>query len=185
VPLVRQAGSDSGGCSLVLQPAGTIGLTFSAARTTGSKIESARVDEFFSLDGDRIVIRAPRVFVPPTKAALQWILRDSTTGVTAATFSFEPLAFDARESCYVIAGGDLRNFIGDTSRPATDKTLRGGIKPYLDSLLAQGDLAETGDARSLTLTATLVADGQSIPVEGTLPVQISRRGKTIIEPAAE
>jgi hypothetical protein len=185
VPLVRQAGSDSGGCSLVLQPAGTIGLTFSAARTTGSKIESARVDEFFSLDGDRIVIRAPRVFVPPTKAALQWILRDSTTGVTAATFSFEPLAFDARESCYVIAGGDLRNFIGDTSRPATDKTLRGGIKPYLDSLLAQGDLAETGDARSLTLTATLVADGQSIPVEGTLPVQISRRGKTIIEPTAE
>ncbi len=185
VPLVRRAGSDSGGCSLVLQPAGTIGLTFSAARTTGSKTESARVDEFFSLDGDRIVIRAPRVFVPPTKASLQWILRDSTTGVTAATFSFEPLAFDARESCYVIAGGDLRNFIGDTSRPATDKTLRGGIKPYLDSLLAQGDLAETGDTRSLTLTATLVADGQSIPVEGTLPVQISRRGKTIVEPTAE
>ena len=54
--------------------------------------------------------------------------RVPATGATAATFSFDGLAFDARNSRYMIAGGDLRNFIGDTSRPATDKTLRGAVK---------------------------------------------------------
>ena len=83
----------------------------------------------------------------------------------------------------MIAGGDLRNFIGDTSRPATDKTLRGAVKPYLDSLLAQGSLAEDGDAVPFTLTAAIVANQQEVPIGGSLDVQATRRGKTAIEPA--
>jgi len=74
--------------------------------------------------------------------------------------------------------------VGDTSRPATDKTLRGALKPYLDALLARGEIADDGDAVPFTLTATLVAEGQRVPVEGSIPVTVSRRGKTTVEPAA-
>jgi hypothetical protein len=121
------------------------------------------------------------VFVPPARGALQFELRDESSGATAALFSFEPLAFDARAGAYVIAGGDLRNFVGDTSRPATDKTLRGALKPYLDALLARGEIANDGDTLPFTLTATLVADGQRVPVAGVIPVTVVRRGKTTVE----
>jgi hypothetical protein len=85
----------------------------------------------------------------------------------------------------VIAGGDLRNLVGDTSRPATDKTIRGALKPYLDACLAQGRLAEDGDALPFTLSATLVADGLRVPVVGSLPLTATRRGKTtVVEPDA-
>ena len=73
----------------------------------------------------------------------------------------------------------------NTSRPATDKTLRGAVKPYLDHLLAQGQLAADGDAVPLTLTAALVAEGQEVPIGGTIAVQATRRGKTIVEPKPE
>jgi hypothetical protein len=119
------------------------------------------------------------------KGVLQFVLRDESTGATAAEFSFDQLAFDPRASAYVIAGGDLRNLVGDTSRPATDKTIRGALKPYLDALLAQGRLAEDGDALPFTLSATLVADGLRVPVVGSLPLTATRRGKTtVVEPDA-
>jgi hypothetical protein len=76
----------------------------------------------------------------------------------------------------VIAGGDLRNFVGDTSRPATDKTLRGAVKPYLDSLLQQGGLGDDGDAVPLTVTAAIVAGEHEVPVAGALAVTATRRG---------
>ena len=80
----------------------------------------------------------------------------------------------------MIAGGDLRNFVGDTSRPATDKTLRGAVKPYLDALLATGGLAEDGDSVALSLTAEIVAGDRAVPVSGSVPVTATRRGKDAV-----
>jgi hypothetical protein len=81
----------------------------------------------------------------------------------------------------VIAGGPLRNLIGDTSRPATDKTLRGAVKPWLDNALAEGGLATDGDTATGSLTATLVAGQQEIPIGGSIRVTATRRGKTLEE----
>jgi len=85
----------------------------------------------------------------------------------------------------VIAGAQLRNFIGDTSRPATDKTLRGAVKPYLDSLLLRGGLADDGDAVPLTITVALVSGEHELPIGGEIAVQATRRGKTTTEPVPD
>ena len=179
VPVARR--TDSGGCSLAFESSCAIGLTFTTTKTAGTKQESAKMDEFFSASCDAIEITVPASFIPPAKASLRLLLRDASSGVTAATFSLDEPFFDARRSRYVIAGGDLRNFIGDTSRPATDKTLRGAVKPYLDSLLARGGLAEDGDSVPFTLTAAIVANQQEVPIGGSLSVQATRRGKTVVE----
>ena len=183
VPVARRSRGADAGCMLAFADANALRLTFTVGKAAGTKAEAARIDEFFAADGDQLAIRAPDVFVPPAKGVLQFVLRDESTGATAAEFSFDALAFDPRESAYVIAGGDLRNLVGDTSRPATDKTIRGAIKPYLDACLAQGRLAEDGDALPFTLSATLVADGLRVPVAGSIPLTATRRGKTtVVEP---
>jgi len=184
VPVARRPDGLEAGCGPAIAESNTLRLSFTVGKATGTRTEAARVDEFFAADADRIEIRAPEVFVPPAGGALQFVLRDETSGATAAVFSFGPLAFDARAGGYVIAGGDLRNFVGDTSRPATDKTLRGALKPYLDALLARGEIAEDGDTLPFTLTAVLAADGQRVPVAGAIPLTVTRRGKTTVEPAA-
>lgn len=183
VPVARRGRGADAGCMLAFADANALRLTFTVGKTAGTKAEAARIDEFFAAEGDQLAIRAPEVFVPPAKGVLQFVLRDESTGATAAEFSFDALAFDPRASAYVIAGGDLRNLVGDTSRPATDKTIRGALKPYLDACLAQGRLAEDGDALPFTLSATLVADGLRVPVAGSLPLTATRRGKTtVVEP---
>ncbi len=159
-----------------------IRLSFVTAKVTGSTIPQARLDEFYESDCDAIAIPTPAAFIPPTKAELAIVLRDATTGETAATFAFPDPFFDAAARRYLLAGGDLRNFIGDTSRPATDKTLRGAVKPYLDRLLQAGRLGEPGDEVALTLSAAIVASQQEVPVEGGLRVVCTRRGLTQIEP---
>jgi hypothetical protein len=183
VPVVRRADNTDGGGGVAFASACTLGLTFTAAKTAGTKTEAARIDEFFTSDCDAITIAVPASFIPPAKPTLQFLLRDAASGATAATFSFDAPFFDARHSRYMIAGGDLRNLVGDTSRPATDKTLRGAVKPYLDSLLARGELAEEGETATFTLTASLVAEQQTVPVTGAITVQTTRRGKTVVEPA--
>ncbi len=183
VPVARRTGgADAAGCILAFVESNALRLSFTVSKATASRTGAARVDEFFAADADRIEIRAPEVFVPPARGALQFVLRDESSGATAAVLSFEPLVFDTRASAYVIAGGDLRNFVGDTSRPATDKTLRGALKPYLDALLARGEIANDGDTIPFSLTATLVAEGQRVPVAGTIPLTVTRRGKTTVEP---
>ncbi len=182
VPVARRLGSGESGCTLAFADGNALRLSFTVGKAAGTRTEAARVDEFFAADGDQLAILAPGVFVPPAKGVLQFVLRDESSGATAAEFSFDPLAFDARASAYVIAGGDLRNLVGDTSRPATDKTLRGALKPYLDALLARGEIAADGDTIPFTLTATLVADGQRVPVAGAIPLTATRRGKTTVEP---
>ena len=182
VPVARRA--DVGSSTLAFESSCTIGLSFTATKTAGTKVESAKVDEFFSSTCDAIEITVPPTFMPPPKAALRMLVRDAASGETAASFSFDDPFFDARRSRYVIAGADLRNFVGDTSRPATDKTLRGAVKPYLDSLLLRGDLADDGDGVPLTVTAALVAGQQEVPIGGSIAVQVTRRGKTTLEPPA-
>ena len=183
VPVARR--TDSGDCTLAFASSCTIGLTFTVTKATGSKTESAKVDEFFSSSCDAIEITVPDAFIPPTKAALRLLVRDASSGETAATFSFDDPFFDARRSRYVIAGAQLRNFIGDTSRPATDKTVRGAVKPYLDSLLLRGGLADDGDAVPLTITAALVSGEHELPIGGEIAVQATRRGKTTTEPVPD
>ncbi|MFM7206377.1 MAG: hypothetical protein ACKO4T_06900 [Planctomycetaceae bacterium] len=183
VPVVRHAGG--GSCGLAFDTPCTIGLTFTVTKAAGARAESAKVDEFFSSSCDAIEIAVPDAFIPPPKATLRMMLRDATSGETAATFSSDDPFFDARRSRYVIAGADLRNFIGDTSRPATDKTLRGAVKPWLDALLLRGQLAEDGDTAPLTLVATLASGETAVPVGGEISVQATRRGTTTNEPAPD
>jgi len=182
VPVSRRS-DPSDGCAVAFEGGSALRLTFTASKAAGTRTPAARIDEFFASEGDPIAIGVPDAFVPPPKASLRLLVRDDVEGVTAAEFSFDVPAFDARRSRYVIAGGDLRNFVGDTSRPATDKTLRGGLKPYLDHLLAGGSLADDGESRPFTLSAALVAGQQEIPVGGSIAVTATRRGKTLAEPA--
>ena len=181
VPVARAAGGLDGGGPAFADTC-RIDLTFAVSKAAGTRAESARIDEYFAATCDTISVRMPSSFIPPPKVELRLLVRDAATGATAAGFSFADPPFDARASAYVLAGGDLRNFVGDTSRPATDKTLRGALKPYLDHLLAEGLLADDGDAAAFTLTASLVADQQVVPVAGGLEVRVTRRGRTVVEP---
>jgi hypothetical protein len=182
VPVVRGAAADDVGTLPAFEAACTIRLTFAATRATGSTAVQARVDEYYGSDCESIAIRVPRAFVPPAKAGLSLVLRDAATGETAATLTFPDPFFDARGRRYLVAGGDLRNLVGDTSRPATDKTLRGAVKPWLDRLLQRGRLTEPGAEAALTLSAAIVAGQQVVPVEGGLTVICTRRGPTATEP---
>jgi hypothetical protein len=179
IPVVRRQASSA--CGLAFEPGFDVQLTFSTSRSATAKADVSRVDEYFTASRDAIVIDTPSVFVPPAKAELQFLLRDAATGKTAATFSFGDLPYNAARRAYVITGGPLRNLIGDTSRPATDKTLRGAVKPWLDNALAEGGLTTDGDLATATLTATLVAGQQEIPVGGSITVTATRRGKTAEE----
>jgi len=160
-------------------------LFFTTAKSSTSPTLTARVDEFYRSACDALEIAVPASFIPPEKGVLRLVLRDQARGATAATFSFANPFFDGSRGRYVIAGGDLRNFVGDTSRPATDKTLRGAVKPYLDALLATGDLADDGDSVALVLTAEIVASDRAVPVSGSLPVTATRRGKEPVAAASE
>jgi len=155
-------------CGLVFAAGNSVRLT-----STKTKAGTWRVNEFFETSPDTITIAVPSVFAAPAKAALTFTLRDTATGTTAGTFSIPAPPFDARAQHYVLAGADLRNFVGDTSRPATDKTLRGAIKPYLDSL-GTGTTADGVPVvnRDLTLTAVLVTDQKTIPIAGTISVTV-------------
>jgi hypothetical protein len=92
-----------------------------------------------------------------------------------ATFSVPAPAFQSGTQSYVFTGADLRNFIGDTSRPATDKTLRGAIKPYVDHLGATQNVGGLPNvACNLILTAELATGQQVIPIDGSIAIQIRR-----------
>ena len=178
VPVARRGSVTGGDCRPAFATACTIDLTFTTGRVTGSPAVQARVDEFFTADCEALAIDVPESFIPPAKAELGLTLRDPATGETAAVLAFPDPFFDARNSRYLITAGELRNFVGDTSRPATDKTLRGAVKPWLDTLLARGGLAEDGTQASLTATATIIAGQQEVPVDGGFTVRCTRRGRT-------
>ena len=184
VPVVRR-----GSAGDLVRPAFArtceIRLTFTAARMSGTQLLQSRVDEFFTSSCDGIVIDVPGAFIPPASAEIGLVLRDATTGETAAVLAFANPFFDAPRSRYLVSAGDLRNFVGDTSRPATDKTLRGAVKPWLDSLLARGRLAEDGDSTTLGVTATILAGQREVPIDGGLTIVCTRRGRTAAAAAEE
>lgn len=176
VPVVRgSGGGDYAMTSLTFAEACRLGLTFTTTKSSETKAEAAKVDEFYSTETDTIVIRVPEYFVPPPKAELACTLVDEATGAIAGTLGTTSLPFDATRGGYRLGGTDLRNFVGDTSRPATDKTLRGAVKPYLDAQLAEGRLANEGDTVTLRLTAKLVAEQQEVPVDGGIAIEATRR----------
>jgi hypothetical protein len=175
VPVVRGGGSDAATTTLAFAEPYRLGLTFTTTKSSETKTESAKVDEFYSAETDTIVIRVPEYFIPPPKAELSCTLVDEATGAIAGTLGTTALPFDATRGGYRLGGTELRNFIGDTSRPATDKTLRGAVKPYLDAQLAAGRLANEGDAVNFRLTATLVAEQQEVPVDGGITINATRR----------
>jgi len=183
VPVVRRGSAAAAAGRPGFASACEIRLTFTTARVTGTQLLQSRVDEFFTSSCDEIAIDVSRSFIPPTRPELGLVLRDAATGETAAVLAFPNPFFDAPRSRYLISAGDLRNFVGDTSRPATDKTLRGAVKPWLDSLLARGQLAEDGDATTLGLTATILAGQQEVPIDGGLTIICTRRGRTAAQAA--
>jgi len=155
-------------CALAFSSGNVVRLT-----ATQTKAGTWRVNEFFESAPDVIGISAPSVFAAPARATIAFTLRDTASGTTAGTFSIPALPFDVRTQRYVLTGADLRNFVGDTSRPATDKTLRGTVKPYLDSL-GTGTTADGVSVvnRDLALTAALVTDQKTIPIEGGITVTV-------------
>ncbi len=157
-------------CDLAFDPGASIALTTTKTKTGGWKI-----NEFFQGSSDRIAIEAPTSFAAPADAELRCTLRDEETGGTVATFSVPAPAFQSSSRSYVFTGADLRNFIGDTSRPATDKTLRGAIKPYIDHLGGTQNVGGLPNvACNLILTAELAAGQQVIPINGSIAIQIRR-----------
>jgi hypothetical protein len=168
IPVIGAARVGSDRCVLAFASRHVLRLT-----ATTTKADTWRVNEFFEAAPETITIGAPPVFAAPTKAAVNFLLRDTASGTTVGTFSIPAPPFDARKQAYVLAGADLRNFIGDTSRPATDKTLRGALKPYLDSV-GTGTRADGVPLinRDLTLTAELITDQTTIPIEGAITVEV-------------
>ncbi|MFM7292717.1 MAG: hypothetical protein ACKO6B_16020 [Planctomycetia bacterium] len=184
IPVIGHAARGAGSCGLSFAAGATLKLT-----ATKTKAGTWRVNEFFESAPDTIRIAVPDVFAPPAKASLTFLLRDAATGTTAGTFSIPAPPFDPRSQEYVLAGADLRNFVGDTSRPATDKTLRGAVKPYLDSLGTGSGSSSGADGRSvadrdLTLTAELVTDQKTIPIEAAITVTV-RETNQAAEPTVE
>ena len=181
IPIIRASHTGTDRCVLAFATRHTLRLT-----ATKTKASTWRVNEFFEASPDTITIAAPAVFATPAKAAVNFLLRDTASGTTVGTFSIPAPPFDARKQEYVLAGADLRNFVGDTSRPATDKTLRGAVKPYLDSV----GMGTTADGqplvnRNLSLTAELVTDQTTIPIEGSITVEVRENNQAAdpVDPA--
>ena len=157
-------------CDLTIDPGTAVTLTTTKTKTGGWKI-----DEYFQGSTDRISITAPPSYAAPAGAEVRCTLRDERTGTTVATFSVPAPPFQSASRAYVFTGADLRNFIGDTSRPATDKTLRGAIKPYIDHLGATQDAGGLPDvACNLFLTAELASGQQVIPIDGSVAIRVLR-----------
>ena len=165
-----QASAQPIACDLAFAPGASLAMT-----TTKMKSGAWKINEYYQGSSDRIAIDAPTSFAAPQGAELRCTLRDEETGNTIATFSVPAPAFQSASHDYVFTGADLRNFIGDTSRPATDKTLRGAIKPYIDHLATtQNEGGLPNVACNLNLTAELATGQQVIPVTGSIAIQIRR-----------
>jgi hypothetical protein len=160
-------------CSLAISPPGSIELA--AGRT---KAGTWRIAEYFDATPDTIAIHVPTWFTPPAQAGIRWTVRElDGKGPVVAQFTVPAPHFESAERAYVFDGGDLRNFIGDTSRPATDKTLRGALKPYLDFVGTTIKDEPEKIEREFVATAALVAGGQSIPVDGSLTITVRYAGQ--------
>jgi hypothetical protein len=179
IPVATPAAGGGGSCAIAFRAGNALRLS-----ATPTKAGTWRINEYYESAADAIRIHVPDVFSPPARASIAFVLRDAASRATAGTFSIPAPPFDARTQEYVLAGGDLRNFVGDTSRPATDKTLRGAVKPYLDSLGGTvANAAAPALERDLVLTAELVTDTKTIPIEGAIPVAVRRHDQPSDQPS--
>jgi hypothetical protein len=164
-------------CSLLIAPPASIALTASP-----TKAGNWRVNEYFASVPESIVIRVPKWFVAPAKADINWTIREHGSpdepGPVVGKLSVPAPQFQACTPAYVFDGGELRNLVGDTSRPASDKTLHGAIKLYLDHVGSKpGGTIE----RDLVATAAIAAGGQSIPIEGSLEITVRKTSQPVDE----
>ena len=158
IPLVASGGERSGG-GLAFEADVVLTLFSQKTATTNAW----RIGEYYEATAPELVIRAPEPFIPPAKASLQFLLRE-VGGNAFATISIPAPPYDAKTGVYRLAGADLRNFVGDGTRPASDSTLRGALAPFVNHT--------SGKAATFTADATLVTDLQEQPIGGTLTVQI-------------
>jgi hypothetical protein len=172
VPVLRQSRGTGG---LAFADSYEIDLAYTTGKSAAANAEVARVDEFYGAAFDTLAIAVPNDFLPPAKGQLTFTLTDPVGSQPVAVFSALLPPFDSKRQAFVLTGADLRNFVGDTSRPATDKTLRGAIKPYLDALLAAGTAPGVGESLTLQLTASLAAENRDLPIGGAIRVQAQRR----------
>jgi hypothetical protein len=150
-------------CALGIIP--KVEVKLQAIRKDGANVQ---IQEFFDVTPDTIVVRVPKWFTPPSEAVLRWTVRDVVGSTVVAQFAVPAPQFDASARSYVFDGAELRNFIGAGASPASDKTLRGAVLPYLQ------DSSQTrSQAWSLIAKPVLVSASQTIPIEGELGVSIS------------
>lgn len=169
-PCKNKSEPDPAACSLLISPPVSIALTASQMKTG-----NWRVNEYFASVPESIAIRVPKWFVAPAKADINWTIREHGSpdepGTVVGKLSVPAPQFQACTPAYVFDGGELRNLVGDTSRPASDKTLRGAIKLYLDHV---GSKPGATIERDLVATAAIAAGGQSIPIEGSLEITVRK-----------
>jgi hypothetical protein len=142
-----------------------VGLTLFSQKTATTN--AWRIGEYYEATAPELVIRTPEAFIPPDKATLRFLLRQ-VDGNAFATLSIPAPPYDAKTGVYRLAGADLRNFVGDGSRPASDSTLRGALAPFVNHT--------NGEAATFTADATLVTELQEQPIGGTLTVRIVPSG---------
>jgi len=164
--------SDAGAAGLALET--DVTLTLFPQKTTA---DTWRLGEYYEATASEIVIRAPDVFIPPAKAQVRFLIRQ-VGGDAFATIAIPAPPFDGRTGVYRLAGADLRNFVGDGSRPASDTTLRGALAPFVN---------HSGGAAALFVAeATLVTDTREVPIGGALNVVVGQPEKAAgPAPAAE
>jgi len=176
IPVVASGGGwDGGGLAFEAD----VQFTLFSEKTATT--DAWRIGEYYEATAPELVIRAPEAFIPPDKATLRFLLRE-VDGNAFATLSIPAPPYDAKTGVYRLAGADLRNFVGDGSRPASDSTLRGALAPFVNHT--------SGKAATFTADATLVTDLQEQPIGDTLTVQINQSDKpeptpSITTPAAE
>jgi hypothetical protein len=176
IPVVASGGGwDGGGLAFEAD----VQFTLFSEKTATT--DAWRIGEYYEATAPELVIRAPEAFIPPDKARVRFLLRQ-VDGNAFATISIPAPPYDAKAGVYRLAGADLRNFVGDTSRPASDSTLRGALAPFVNHM--------SGTAATFTAEAALVTDLQEQPIDGTLTVRIDQSNKpeptsSITTPAAE
>jgi hypothetical protein len=157
IPVVASGGWGGGGLAFETD----VEFTLFSQKTATT--EAWRIGEYYEATAPELVIRAPEAFIPPEKAKLRFLLRE-VGGNAFATLAIAAPPYDARTGVYRLAGADLRNFVGDGTRPASDSTLRGALAPFVNHT--------GGEGGTFTAEATLVTEFQEQPVGGTLTVRI-------------
>jgi hypothetical protein len=122
-----------------------------------------RLRDHFELDPAAMVISTPQGFMPPANARIHMELAN-TAANEFTSLSIPAPEFDTRAGVYRLTGADLRNFIGDGSRPSGDATLRGALAPLVN--------ANGGKGGVYTARLSLGTTHQQEPIAGSFTVNV-------------